>query len=325
MGESQRTPRLDLDPKILQALAFDVPDVVGKIRDLIGLIRREPDRLVQTRHSSLAQKYRMAAVSLYAIGYPIADVRKALAGLALAGLRTVELRGTEEPFLKAEVILDPTRPPGDPQQAVVRPALSPDERDDSLGNARKNLLYTCAGLAAGEFELAGRIAAMAGDPPGARWVGPRSWVCTPNDQHVAYALKHLLAGDRDRVLAEIAKVRPSKYEADASGYNPDAIDHADLVKLIRALAVGELDLFIEGLQGLLDWHEQASLKDDAPLDVLLSVHGTGLTALALKRGWISRDIIPADNPFIPIELIDLALGRAGGTAIAGPPLLDVSC
>lgn len=322
MNDSTRDPRLDLDPRILRALASGVGRVAGRIRESLDLIRREPDRLVQTRHSVLAREYRDIAFAFYAVGYPLDEVRVAMAGLALAGLKVVELRGTEEPFLKTVVTLDP----GDPRRAVVQPAHPPDARDDSLGNARKNLLYTCAALAAGEFDLAARIAALAGDPPDARWVGPRSPVCTPNDQHLAYAMKHLLAGGRERALAELSHIRPTGRDAIAAAYAYDfhGADHADLAHLIRALAVGDAGLFGAGLEGLRRWHERVSAEDDASPDLLLSLHGTGLTALAVRRRLIARDRIPDDSPFLARALVELVVDRDDTIPIETLPIMEIS-
>lgn len=293
------TPRLELDPKILRVLPLAIQAVAGQIRESLDLIRREPDRLVQTRHSVLAQEYRRIAFNLYAAGHSLVEVREAFRGLALAGLRVAELRGTEKPFLEVVVELDPRHPPGDPRSAVRNPVHSPDARDFSLGNARSNFRYVAAALVSGEFDLARRIARLAGDPPGAEWAGPRSTICTSNDQHTAYAVKHLFSDERDEVLTELAGVRPAARELDEA-------NHPELAKMIRALLDVDADFFLVGLDGLLRCHEQTARGRGGDCDFYLSLPGAGLASLALHRGLDVRSRLPADSPFLPLDLIDLA-------------------
>ena len=149
------------------------------------------------------------AFNLYAAGYPLVEVREAFRGLALAGFKVAELRGTEKPFLEVVIELDPRYPPGDPHSADRKPAHPPEARDFSLGNARSNFRYVAAALVAGEVDLARRIAALAADPPDAKWAGPHSTICTANDQHTAYAVRHLFADERVEALSELAGVRQS--------------------------------------------------------------------------------------------------------------------
>ncbi len=295
------TPRLPLAPLQLQGHSGSVPHVAGKIRESLDLIRSEPGRLEQTRYSLLDMKYRSIAFDLYVVGYPLKDVRDAFAGLALAGLKVVQLRGTEDPILKVVVTLDNRYPPGDPRHASEAPAHPPGTKDYSVGNSSDNFLYVTAALASGEFDLARSIAALAWEPPDADWIGPRSF-CTPNDVRIATAVKHLFAGERDAALAELTRVRPNKWELESK-------DQEGVAGMLRALARDDANAFIVALNGSLRWHEHA-FKQQWNLDFYLSLPGTGLSALALHRGLIARDDLDDDSPYLPLGLIDLALDRA---------------
>jgi hypothetical protein len=300
MATFKYPPRLNLDRPILESKAGHLQRIPGQIRQSLEKIRTEPDKLPQTRHSSLAMEYRFAGFELYALGHPLEEVRDAFASAALAGLMVAQLR-CEEPLHTVTVTLDPRYPPSDPRHAVEEPMHPGEAKDYTLGNSRKNFWYVTAALTAGEFGIAHRVAALAGDPPDADWVNLRSF-CTPNDQRIAYAVRHLFAEEKEKTLAELDRIRPNKLESETA-------DHASVARMIRALALNEADAFVLGLNSLLRWHEHAFTEQFA-VNFYINLPGTGLSALGLRRGLITRDQLPDDSPYLPLGLLDLALERA---------------
>jgi len=262
----------------------------------------EPGRLEQTRYSSLEYEYWIIGVETYALGLPLEQVRDGLAYVALASLRVAQLRGTDDAFPLFAVTLDPA----DPSRAIDGPRQVSQGKDYSLGNSRDNFRGVTAALAAGEFDLAQRIAALALDPPDASYLGPSSEVCTPSDQRVAYAVRHLYADEADAALDLLARLRPSKRDERVA-------DHADVARMVRALALGDAGLFLGGLGDLLAWHRMTATKkwNYNDHDYILCLPGLGLSALAIRRGLIARDRLPEGDEFFPLELIDLGRDRAG--------------
>jgi|GEM_PF-6875861 len=303
----QFTPRVQLDAMHHKGVTFGISSEAAQIRKSLDMIRGEPGKLAQTRYSSLALAYRELGLGLYIVGFPLSQVRDAFAGLALAGLKVAELRGTEEPFLKTVVTIDSRYPQGDPRHASLAPADLAGARDFSLGSASLNFLYVTAALVAGEFELARRIAALAGDPPDFESAETPSEHSTPNDRRIAYAVRDMFAGRRDEALAALNRVR-------ATNRGGISADYLNLAKMIHALVVSEADLFIEGVEGLLPWNEQAIRKDPVDLDLYLSLPATGLTALALHQGLILRGQLPQDHSCLPLDLIDFALAQTRDVA-----------
>jgi hypothetical protein len=302
MRETKGTPRLAyIDPEDRsRALLWSIEYVTK----LLEMIREEPGKLAQTRHSSLADRYSCIARFSYALGYSLADAREAYACAALAELRVAELRGTEDRFPVVLVAFDPSYPPGDPRRAVEKPAHPPGSKDYSLGNSQENFGAVTWALTAGEFGLARQIASRAWDPPKASYVGLSSEVCTPNDQRIAYAVKHLFVGEVELARAELDRVRPNKRETSSR-------DNLDVARMVRALAGDDRDLFLDGLRDLLAWHDGRALRkqNHNSSDFFLCLPGLGLSALALHRNLIARDQLPDGNPFFPLDLLDLALSH----------------
>jgi hypothetical protein len=264
----------------------------------------EPGKLEQIRQSLLAREYEDVGLESYFLGYPLPEVRDAFACAAAADLRVAELRGTEDRFPVVLVTFDPSFPPGDPRRAVQKPAHPPGSKDYSLGNSQRNFEAVTWALTAGEYGLARQIASLARDPPKASYLGLSSEVCTPNDQRIAYAVKHVFAGQAELARAELDRVRPNKRETSSR-------DNLDVARMVRALAGDDGDLFLDGLRDLLAWHESRALRkqnNNSP-GFFLCLPALGLSALALHRNLIARDQLPDGNPFFPLDLLDLALSH----------------
>ena len=148
------------------------------------------------------------------------------------------------------LVVDPTYAPGDPRSVVsFEPANPPGTKDFSLTNSKTNFTSVFLALCVGEFGLAARLASLAWDPPKASYIHPNA-SCTSNDQHLAYAIKHLFAGDRDAALAETAQIRTRKRD------HPDQYQSA----MVQALSTVDEDRFSRALVDLLEWHEIQRMK-----------------------------------------------------------------
>ena len=76
--------------------------------------------------------------------------------------------------------------------------------DHSLTNPNSALQALELALACGASEIAVSLAKYVWDPPYASYIAPDSVVCSPEDQHLAYALRELLSGKYKSGLEELA-------------------------------------------------------------------------------------------------------------------------
>jgi hypothetical protein len=214
-------------------------------------------------------------------------------------LKVFGLRGTEDPFPVTVLTVDPQYPPGDPRAVVdERPLHPPGTKDYSVTNSKRNLYGVCIAMTAGDWQTATRLASLAWDPPDASYLGPRSEMCRPHDQHLAYAVKHLLADHVDECMAELSRVRT----------RPQDVRPREVANLIRALATDDPVLFYDAIRDLLDWHERwdpdrNSSYEMSSVEKFICIWGTGLSAWALQRRLLPIEDLPQGNVYLPLELI----------------------
>jgi hypothetical protein len=269
----------------------------NSIRSLEAMIAQEPGTLEQSRRCSLALDYQSLALYEYALGFPIAHVRKQLSASANSWLSVFVLRATEEAFPVVLVTID-TQHPSDPRHAIERPMHPPGTKDYSLTNSKSNLRAVCIAMSAGEWDIAPRLAALAWDPPTASFINSRSEICRPYDQHLAYAVRHLFTDEHRKAVAELDKVRT----------RPTEVRPRELANLIRALINDDRESFLTALENLLNWHEH--IKSDSAWyefygenDKFLCLWAIGFSAWAVRRGLIDVADLPQSNVYLPIELI----------------------
>ncbi len=216
---------------------------------LTEMIRADAGSLLQSRYSSLSSDYEVIALFSYALGLPLSDVREAFSQAAQSFQRVLELRGTTEAFPVVVLKYDASRSPDD-RQACAEPVSLHGEgtQDYSLTNSQSSYVAVCEALIGCDDSTATRIARMIWDPPDASYIGPRSY-CTPNDQHLAYALRELLHGTKASAEAELEKLNLTR-SSDAR------IAHEAV--MIRSLLNGSRRRFVDGLSELLEWHRRAA-------------------------------------------------------------------
>lgn len=290
------TPRLNVRDDYPEMISSYVKYLRNYVVDFGESYKR-----TQQRYSSFTSDCMSLSGFLFAGGYPFDSIRTSLLNAAVACVKVFELRGTEAPIPVMIFKYDPRYPPGDPRATIEsRPMHPPDAKDFSLTNSKKNYEAVCAALIAGQFELAAQLASMAWDPPDAPYISPNSEGCTPNDQHLAYALKNLLANDIAETFAELTQVRTvhTRRKLAVLGYQ---------ASMVHALATNDADQFVRGLVDLLEWHEFEAHREDnlkRPW-FYLCYPGLGLSALAVQRKLLTWDQLPDNSVYLPLELLQL--------------------
>jgi hypothetical protein len=250
--------------------------------------------------------YETLALQRYGLGCPFEDVSQELNKCAECWLKVFQLRGTEAPFPVLEVTLDPRFAGSDPRALVEKKWRDPPgAKDYSVTNSRANLRAVCIAMSAGNFDVAGQIAALAWDPPDARYIGPRSVICRPYELHLAYAVKHLFAGATEDALGELERVRVRPTDA-----RPQTMK-----QMIRSISDATPEPFLNALSDLLSWHAKLRWERDqyelagGGTKKFLCFWALGLASWAVQRGLVTIDQLPDDNIYCPKELVALNVGK----------------
>jgi len=287
MVSKSRLPYVDVDlSRRVNSQLLSFAEVVQR------QLSEEPEKIPQTRYSLLARNLAMRAGFAYALSEPAAEVRALLQSAAEAKLKVFEFRGQHSSFRSELVTISLDASTGD---AVDVEREWRTDSDYSLTNSRSGLDGIYSAMATGQLLIAQRLAQLIGDPPNAPYIDPESEVCTPDDQHIAYAMKRYLLGDRDRAAAELDLVS-----------DDDARTAAE-ARVARALVSHDRDSFFGALQAHLKWHANEAKKKRNQKDAtyFLNLPALGLTALALRDGVVSADDLPPALPHFPVELLSM--------------------
>jgi hypothetical protein len=291
--ELQVNARLDwIDSHVAHVVLNNAENHIAK---LLQMITAEPERLAQTRHSSLASDYLSIAWYSYALGHPIIQVYVAFSRAAHAYLKVFHLRGKEPAFPAFKFKYDPTHPPGSPDNiAECRPIHDEHQVDYSLTNSHTAYLAVCVALVARERAVGEELAALIWDPINASYVGPSSF-CTSHDQRLAYALRELFNGDLDAMGLELDALQRQRARENI------AFEAA----MVRALGGNDVDSFLDELARLLEWHERmaSSKQNRKNPEFYVCTRGLGLCALACDRQLLETADMPKDNVFLPLQLL----------------------
>jgi len=267
------------------ALTMPVPRFPEADQAWTSLMRRSYDELVE-RHllstrtapperleyawAALANDYRELACVAYAAGDPLDAVRNLLVAWSRAHLEVVKCRGTGQSG-----------------------AAAPPPKEYSTGNSRSTYLAMCAALAAADRATARSLAPFVWDPPHASYVGPTSVICTTEQQTLAYALKFELLDDRGRAEEELARL--TRVSEDAVGE----------MLMLRGIVETSPARFLDGLGRTLANHARraAEKPNYRVAKYFLCLPALGLAALALEHHVATCEQLPADNVYLPRELI----------------------
>ncbi|MBI3409143.1 MAG: hypothetical protein HY040_12420 [Planctomycetes bacterium] len=238
-------------------------------------IREQPKKGLQWDMASLCSHCKSMAYYKYALGYPVEEIRQTFGEAATACLKVFELRGTMD----------------DPQ---TYPPLPHGTKDYSFTNSKACFEGICIALIAAQYEIADKLTELMWDPPKARYIGPRSEVCTITQQHLAYAVKHLLLNQMDDAQKELRRFVWRSSEA-------------GIAKMVRGLAEKNDAIFVEGLLELLFWHRKEANESYEAYnrdysETYFSLPAAALSNLAVKQCLLKRRDLPADE-YLPLELV----------------------
>lgn len=217
--------------------------------------------------AAVENDYRQLSLISYAEGQPLERVRSLLLKSARAHLQVVSLRGT----------------------APATGAEPPDGY--STGNSRSTYLAICRSMAAGDVGLARELAPFLWDPAKARYIGPGSTVGTVRAQAVAYALKELLLDERSRAQVHLDTVQRA----------PE--DLIGELLMVQALVSAEPARFLKGISMALAWHSKQATKHPKVVDLFVCIPALGLAAYAMNQALVSREELPTDQVYLPVDVI----------------------
>lgn len=252
----------------------------------------------QTSYSLVVTDYLHNAFNRYALGEPLEDVHAYLVKAATYMGRVFELRGTQPPFPVTVFTTDSFGNVVDSHPLHPKGAV-----DFSKTNPVDGLLGLYLALIIGNMQLAQHIAQLMWDPEDATYIAPDSEVCTPDEQHLAYAVKHLILKDDQAALTELAAIKLKSAIVRAYGSQRDVKRQ---VAIVRAIAYGEKADILGGLHDLIEWHtkvarQEANRKNPA---FFFSVPGLGLLALAAAKGVVEKVAkVSINSVHFPLELI----------------------
>jgi WD40 repeat protein len=196
----------------------------------------------------------------YALGYPLARVRKWMSQAALRHLKRMQVRDA----------------------GAASSTVSID-----------GLRFAYLACIVGESGLARDIALRIEDPPDAKYIGTRSEVCTPKQQHLAYAVRALFAEDRTQTEAQLGQVRRGRTD-----------DEETLqATMIRAILDPDGNAFLAALGELLRLSARRAKKNCDLSDQILCVPGLGLAQFGIEQRVITAAELPTDDVRFPVELL----------------------
>ena len=264
---------------------------LNHVRRIRAELEAEPARLRQRRVSLLLEDLTSIGASRYALGADVAECREPLSEGVSACIELFRLRGRQEVFPVLDLVVDPSKPKGDPDRARLTRRHEPGTKDYSLTNSKDGYWHVCLALGIDEQQKARELAAMIWDPPDADYIGRRSTVCTPNDQALAYALRHFLADEPQEAASALCRVRT--LPGDYVGLQAE---------LLRCVMRSDASGFVVGLSALLARHEQLSRRDPWNPKLYICVPALGLTALALAAGFVTAEQAPR-NVYLPLGFL----------------------
>lgn len=265
MSSALRIPEVDEDWVERMRQSYE-----GWLARHLAAIPNTPEERLLYAWNAVANDYHHLALVLYSAGEPLDRVRSLLAETARAYLKMASLRGGETD--------DST----------------PDKLSDySTGNSRDTYLAICMALTAGELDIARSLAPLVWDPADARYVGPRSVLCTDKQKDLAYTLKYLLLDKKDQAEAQINRVTTVERYFEGE------------LLMLRGLITARPQRILEGISAALTWHAREAAKKENYrfTNYFLCFPALGLAAYALWRDLVRYEQLPENNVYFPRDLI----------------------
>ena len=252
-------------------------------RDLISYLRQQYDEQLATPGrsefdlASLASRCLTMAGLEYALDRPLADARGWMER-ALPHLETLLCGDGTAVHFPVHVVAE---------DGHVTTQAQPDS---SLRNSKRGAVAICVAAIVAPDDRLLRIAGAVADSPGAAYLGHRSEVCTFGEQHFAYALRHLVRGERAGFAEELL----------AASRSVD--DVPSLRAVLASLEAREPARLVEGLHAYLAHHAAFAEQDPRDPKGYLSHWALGCSALALRQGWLRAGDLP-DQMHHPAGLV----------------------
>jgi hypothetical protein len=165
--------------------------------------------------------------------------------------------------------------------------------DDSLTNSRTALKAMKLCALTESTEAIQELASLVGDPNGASYVGIDSSICTPNDQHLAKAIKALVKKDHPRMALELDGLSKAS--------NSITLE----AQLLKFLTGSKAKPFLDAVKTQI-----AVFEKDQGLEInhkrpesFLNVSALAFLRMALDSGVISRDELLEADLQLPLELL----------------------
>jgi hypothetical protein len=152
----------------------------------------------------------------------------------------------------------------------------------------------CLAYAIGDHEAGREVAALAWDPPDAKYVTPNAEYTPVCRQKVSYGLRDLLAGNPDAALESMR------------GMNPRRRKRATLAEaaMIRAMIKPNREAFCYALGEYLRWQKTffSQPMNHVQSWYYIAIPALGLCSLAVSRGVVDWSDLPQDSVWLPLEL-----------------------
>ncbi len=252
-----------------------------------------PNRLQQI-YVDIHSAYVGAFEAEYVLGYPWTALRATAAQTVEAYRHVVALRGTMEPMYVEIVKLNPAYPKDDPRYATRAPLHPPGAKDYGYGNSIDTFEMACLAFAVGDHEAGREVAALAWDPPDAKYISPDAEYTPLCRQKVAYGLRDMLAGNPEAAMESMRGMHPRRRK------------RATLAEaaMIRAMIKPNRDAFCYALGEYLRWQKTffSQPMNHVQRWYYIAVPALGLCSLAVARGVVDWSDLPQDSVWLPLEL-----------------------
>ena len=235
------------------------------------------------------------ACLLYALGHPLDEVSTALRDCAIAYRQVFVLRGTEPAFPVKKAHLRTHRRTGDMGDLSKLSDANPvGSIDYSLSNSKEGLRAVYCAWAVLDTETGLSLASMLHDPAEATYIGPQSFVCTNDEQLLAYSVRDLLTG----------KATEMRHSLDILLNDRSVpLDIVLQAKVLHSL-IEQHGKVKDRIADYVDWfgaEAQARSNRDDP-DFFLCTPAIGLTNLALEQRRLSRNEVNYASAYFPTAL-----------------------